>query len=329
MAEKYRKKKRLALCISIDVEEEGLFGGKYPTREATVANVPRLKKLAPLHDDFKIPLTLLCTHAVFMDRAAQKTLAHLRDNCAAEIGAHLHHWSTPPYDGLDQHGAPRKSSSMKREILAERLAALLAAGRDFQGEALESFRMGRWDMDSSWRMLLQEQGIKIDSSICPLRIFKGGPDHFSAPADPWFIGKNGLLEAPVTQIPLLPALAHAWMRFIPKNSGIKDFFHFFGALSANPFWHGPKAMRACARLHAARGGNVLSLFWHSSELMPGASPHVPDEKAAARKISAIYDFCRWLDENFILEPLTLKQLHERAGEFDFPVLENSCGNGNW
>lgn len=329
MPQKYRKKQRLALCISIDVEEEGLFGGHYPTREATVANVPRLKKLAPLYEDFKIPLTLLCAHSVFVDRAAQNVLTHLRDNCAAEIGAHLHHWSTPPHDGLDKNGNPCKSTDMKREILAQRLSTLLAAGREFQGAPLESFRMGRWDMNSSWRMLLAELGIKTDSSICPLRIFKNGPDHFAAPPDPWFIGKSGLLEVPITQIPLLPTLAKAWADLWPQNPRIKDYFHYFGALSANPFWHGPRVMRACARLHAARGGKVLSLFWHSSELMPGASPHVPDEKAAERKISQVYDFCRWLDEKFLLEPLTFRQLHERAMEFDFPVLENGRNDGDW
>ena len=273
----------LRVVVSLDVEEEGLFSGHYATSGCGVSNVSLLPRLAPLSRDLGFPLTLFCAHTVFADAGACHVLEQMRDHYGAEIGAHLHHWSTPPASPLDppHEGQPTRTDKLPRDLLRQRLATLLDAGREFQGAPLTSFRMGRWDLKDCVRPLLSEAGIKVDSSVCPLRHFPGGPDHFLAPADPyWVEGWQGapLLEAPITQIPLHPALAQLWYRACPAAS--RDKFHFWGVLSPNPFWHAPRIMRWATRLHRRRGGQVLSLFWHSSEMLPGGSPHVPDQKAA-------------------------------------------------
>lgn len=56
------EKKNLAVCISLDVEEEGLFSGSYQAWNCSVTNVQRLRKLEPLCRELGFPLTLLCTH---------------------------------------------------------------------------------------------------------------------------------------------------------------------------------------------------------------------------------------------------------------------------
>ena len=261
----------LRVVVSLDVEEEGLFSGHYATSGCGVSNVSLLPRLAPLSRDLGFPLTLFCAHTVFADAGACRVLEQMRDHYGAEIGAHLHHWSTPPASPLDppHEGQPTRTDKLPRDLLRQRLATLLDAGREFQGAPLTSFRMGRWDLKDCVRPLLSEAGIKVDSSVCPLRHFPGGPDHFLAPADPYWVEGHGgtrLLEAPVTQIPLLRPLPRLWHGLSPQGS--LDSFHFWGALSANPFWHGPRAMRWAVRLHHARGGRVLSLFWHSSEMLP-------------------------------------------------------------
>jgi len=187
--------------------------------------------------------------------------------------------------------------------------------------------MGRWDLKTCVRPLLSEAGIKVDSSVCPLRHFPGGPDHFLAPADPyWVEGWQGapLLEAPITQIPLHPALARLWYRACPAAS--RDKFHFWGVLSPNPFWHAPRIMRWAARMHRRRGGQVLSLFWHSSEMLPGGSPHVPDQKAADAVLERIHAFLSWLRETFPVQGCTASQLAELpAGTFP----ARPAGQGDW
>lgn len=324
----------LRVVISLDVEEEGLFSGRYAATGCGVRNVELLPRLAPLCRDLGFPLTLFCAYTVFASAPGRAVLARMRDDCGAEIGAHLHHWSTPPLEGARTPGEPVRTHLLPRDLLRRRLRTLLDAGRDFQSVPLTSFRMGRWDLKAEVRPLLAEEGILVDSSVCPLRAFRNGPDHFLAPADPyWVEGAPGkpLLEAPITQIPLVPGMERLWHGLTRATPQLLDRFHFFGALSANPFWHGARAMRLATRLHVRRGGRVLSLFWHSSEMLPGGSPHVPDEAAAQAALDRIFGFCVWLREHFAVEGVTATRLRALAPELGFARRDTApaSGGGDW
>ncbi len=71
-----------------------------------------------------------------------------------------------------------------------------------------------------------------------------------------------------------------WDSFFVVKSVFERPFPLFWSSKRQSFWHGPGIMRLATRLHSMRGGKVLSIFWHSSEMLPGASPHTPDEEAA-------------------------------------------------
>lgn len=314
------KKRTLYVNVSLDVEEEGLFSGTYKARDTPVYNVANLPNLAPLSRDFGLPLTLYCAWSVLSSPECRPILAKMRDEYGSEIGAHLHHWSSPPFVDAPENATPQRTDKMSRETLAQKLDSLFAEFKAATGGKPVSFRMGRWDLKRSLLPLLAERGIKADASVCPLRVFAGGPDHFLAPAKPWRVvlpGGEEMLEIPVTQIPLFPFLARLWH----KAPFYRDSFHFFGALSANPFWHSPAIWRFATKLHASRGGRVLSIFWHSSEIMRGGSPKVPDQKAVDLVLRNIFAFCEWLRENFDVRGVTSADLWKLKDEF--PVLDAS------
>lgn len=323
---------QIYVIVSLDVEEEGLFSGKYAAADCGVRNVALLTQLAPLTQDLGFPLTLFCAHTVFASSEARPHLAWMRDNCQAEIAAHLHHWSTPPLlsceeDPVQKDGTPTRTDQLPRELLRQRLRTLLDIGHDFQSAPLTSFRMGRWDLKSSVRPLLAEEGITFDSSVCPLRIFRGGPDHFLAPTTPyWLKDAPGLLESPVTQLPLHPLLARAWYQLTRKKP-MADSFHFWGALSPNPVWHSQTIMRAATKMLIRRGGKVLSLFWHSSEMLPGGSPNIPDKAAADALYKKIYNYLSWLRENYDVKGVTAAQLRAMAPSLNFGL--RPVGAGDW
>ena len=50
-------KKPRAVVVSLDVEEEGLFSGRYPREGAGLSNIPLLARLAFLPAEFGLPLT--------------------------------------------------------------------------------------------------------------------------------------------------------------------------------------------------------------------------------------------------------------------------------
>ncbi len=314
---------RLRVVVSLDVEEEGLFSGRYAATDCTVRNVSLLPRLAPLTRELGFPLTLLCTYAVFMDAEARVTLARMRDSLGAEIGAHLHHWSTPPIG--EEASPPVPTDKLPPDLFRARLRKLLKAGRDFQGEDLRSFRMGRWDLKPELFPVLAGEGLKVDSSVCPLRMFKNGPDHFLAPPDPyWPDESRGLLEVPVTQLSPVAWLPRAWHAalkpFGERGRAVTDAFRFWGAVSANPIWHCSTVMNLAASLHVERGGRVLCLFWHSSEMLPGASPHTRTQEDADALLTRIYDFLRALREKYDVLPTTLGALPEDPAAAGFPVL---------
>jgi hypothetical protein len=319
----------LYVIVSLDVEEEGLFSGRYPAAGCGVRNVALLPRLAPLTRELGFPLTLFCAYTVFDNADARRALAFMRDKCGAEIAAHLHHWSTPPLRPVSaETKTPVRTHRMGDSLLRQCLDSLLTAGRRFQGAPLTSFRMGRWDLKSTLRPLLGEFGITLDSSVCPLRAFRDGADHFLAPADPYWVdgAGQGLLESPVTQIAPAPWLARLWRKHV-RRPVLLDSFHFWGAVSANPVWHGEKIMRLATRLHVFRGGRVLHLFWHSSEMLPGASPNVPDKTASRALFKKICSFLQWLKENFTVCAVTTAQLRSAAPALNFPG--RPAGKGDW
>lgn len=325
------RKQPIRVIVSLDVEEEGLFSGRYATQDCKVENVNLLPKLAPLSHDLGFPLTLLCAYTVLTSVKACKVLAHMRDAAGAEIGAHLHHWSTPPRDPHGQDGPPERSDAMDQDLLRQRLRSLLNVGRDFQGTPLTSFRMGRWDLKARVRPMLAEEGILVDSSVSPLRAFANGPDHFLAPTDPYWVpcpDSCKLLEVPITQVAWLPALARAWYamgKALPATMRPKviDSFKFFGAMSANPVWHSLPVMRAATRTHIARGGKVISLFWHSSEMLAGASPNTPNQAAAEALLAKIHTYLVWLRDSYDVQGVTLSSLYNDPVAATFPTFPST------
>ena len=312
----------LYLAVSLDVEEDGLFGGQYARRGCSTANTASLTRLAPLCERGVRP-TLFCAHSVLADAASRSALAHARDRHGAEIGAHLHHWNTPPLtlDGpkadaaLADNAASVPAAAVSGPLMAAKLASLMAAGRDFQGAALTSFRMGRWDLHRGLWPLLAEAGILVDASVRPLHCGatpQAGPDHFNAPRDPYWVSmpEGRIFEVPLSVTPLLPCLPRLLGRAAPR---LRPGFKNWGALSLLPVYHPLWAMQAITRLFVARGGRVLSLTWHSSEMMPGGAPHLPDAAAVDRLMGKILAWTDWLMARWNVRCLTMAQLRETLG----------------
>jgi hypothetical protein len=288
------------LVLSIDVEEEGLFRGAYAATKPTVRNVAALARLSPLLEEFDLPVSLLCTHSVFADDAACRSVAEMCARHRVEIGAHLHHWNTPPFEagsaGRQGYESPGQAPA---RLLTARLASLFAAGGAFWGKPLTSFRMGRWDLHRWHWPLLAEAGVLVDASVRPLHYASRGPDHFGAPAEPYLVTVRGraILEVPLTSIPLCACVRHLAPR-MGGGSVVRGRFaasvQKWGALTLLPVYHPLWAMQAVTKRHLAQGGRVLSLTWHSSEMMPGATPHLPDAPAVERFLGKIRNYLRWL-----------------------------------
>jgi hypothetical protein len=305
----------MKLVISLDVEEEGLFSGRYP-RESGVTNVAELRRLEFIPREFGLPLTLLLSYQVANDPAACQVLARWRDLYRAEIGVHLHPWSTPPFAPLPRP-EPVPAAHIPLPLLRDKFAHLVQAVRASLGVTPASFRMGRFDFGPKVLGLLPEFGLQVDSSVVPLTL-KGPGAYFLAPADPFPL-TPGLLEVPLTLVPVVASLPRVLARLaplFPMASGrrLLSGFKYWGAAGIQPAWFPPASMRLAAGLHRRRGGRTLTLFFHSSELKPGASRLFPTEPAVAAFVAKIRAFLTWLVKTGPVEGVTLSELYQERDQ---------------
>jgi hypothetical protein len=307
----------MKLVISIDVEEEGLFFGQYPRTPPGVTNVAELTRLEFIPEEFGLPLTLLVSYHVARDPAACRVLREWRERYGAEIGVHLHPWNTPPFADLGEP-EPVPSARMPRKLLRDKFANLLTEIRTNLEAAPCSFRMGRFDAGPQIFGLLPEFELMVDSSVAPLTPKGAQAGHFLAPADPYVLEVPGaknptLLEVPITMVPVVagtPGLLLRMAGALPPAWGrrLRDGFRYVGAAGVQPAWFPLASMQLAARLHRLRGGRVLTMFFHSSELKPGASRLFPTETAVRRFVAKIRTFLTWLAESGPVEGVTLAEL---------------------
>jgi hypothetical protein len=310
------------LVISIDVEEEGLFSGQFPRTPPGARNVAQLKRLEFIPREFGFPLTLLTSYQVARDPAACVVLARWRDHYGAEIGAHLHPWNTPPFADLPEP-EPVRSERLPLPLLREKFQSLLTGLQEGLGAAPTSFRMGRFDWGPKVLSLLPEFGLKVDSSMRPLTQKKGGPDHFLAPADPFFLppagpGGAALLEAPVTLVPVCPGtprLIYRLSRRLPPRWGelLRGAFPYVAVMGPQPTMFSLPVMRWSVRRHRQEGGQVVNMYFHSSELLPGGNPLFPTEAAVSRLVRKIKKFLEWLVKRGPVQGVTLGGLYREWG----------------
>ena len=306
---------KLKVLVTIDVEEEGLFSGRYQSSNATVVNVLELSLLDPVFRGLDIRPTLLLTYQVAKYKPYHDHLLKLCEHWKGEIGAHLHPWNTPPHKKL-QYRHPIPSQLYPKEILEAKLEALLTA-LAVMGVTARSFRMGRFNLAQKMFSILERSGIEVDSSIVPTRKQYGGPEYLFAPADPYFPdpknpsipGNSSILEIPVTIIPVIPNLHRMLDRLsstFPRSVTLMSWISKnLGSIPAQPMMAPLSVLKTAVRMHHSRGGRVVTLYFHSSELLPGGCPEHRTKKDVDRFILKIGDFLSWLRNDLGAVSMTL------------------------
>ncbi|MGC8906445.1 MAG: hypothetical protein ACP5M0_03265 [Desulfomonilaceae bacterium] len=310
----------MKLVVTIDVEEEGLFQGKYDPFHAETTNVSSLELLDDVFLKWNIHPTLLITYHVAKQRRLQEFLMGLAERWGGEIGAHLHHWNTPPIRPLP-FPDPVPSECMPPELLREKLDSLFEAFEPMH-IVPRSFRMGRFSFGPKMCALLEDSPIVVDSSVAPLRTQYGGPDHLTAPIDPYMpdpldvtsFGRSRLLEVPITIVPIHPhvgrLLEKVRRRWPRTHAAVGWTASRLCSLPVQPAWTGIARLKIASALHLRRGGQVLTLFFHSSELSPAHNPLHPTVRHVQSFIKKLDTFFQWLNQRGQVECITLCQLRE-------------------
>ncbi|NNE44978.1 MAG: polysaccharide deacetylase family protein [Gemmatimonadetes bacterium] len=280
----------LSLLVTVDTEgdDEWVF-----RRTPASENVGHMQPFEDALGRLGIRATYLVTHSVAVDEAAAEILRGYHEDRGAEIGAHCHAWNTPPV--AEPEGAQLFLNELSDAAQRAKLETLTEVIVEKLGVQPKSFRGGRFGANVATMRALTELGYEVDSSVTPGVSWRrtlgvpggeGGPDYrraplhtyYQDPADPCRPGNGPLFEIPVTVVRSrrLPRLAeHAiaaqgpasFASAVVGKLGLGRMMWFYAAFQTT------EELVTAAELTAARGGDVLNMMLHSSELMPGGSPY--------------------------------------------------------
>ncbi len=302
----------MKFILSIDTEGDNQWDHGC---ELTVENLKFIPRFQDLCNKYNVTPTYLVTSEVCEDSFAKEMFCDYLQKGEAEIGAHLHPWTTPPfYDkaGLrynDVHHA--FASELSEDIVNAKIKYLTAQVEESFGERPLSFRSGRFGFDEKVGKALANNGYLIDSSVTPYISWvgqsgipqgTGGPDFLKKTAFPYTYNFNGvpLIEIPVTILPTKfplnrsEKIAGKYFKFVEKSISLRIARKFL--YKNQPLWLRPFNWMNIALFSELINESIniklpyLVMMFHSSELMPGCSNYRNNSESVEKLYDIIESF---------------------------------------
>jgi hypothetical protein len=302
----------MEFIISIDTEGDNQweFGS-----ELTVKNIQYVPRFQELCEKFGIKPTYLVTTEVCNDQYSQQLFTDYWSDGRAEIGAHLHLWTTPPFEDREgyrsndaNHGFANELSD---ELLSAKLKNLTEHITSAFGKRPTSFRSGRYGFNDRVAHHLAENGYIVDSSVTPLLSWasykglpdgEGGPDFIDRTPFPYTYGTAGktLIEIPVsilsTRFPLNRnrQLSGYFFRHVDNSFILKGFRKIL--FRDQPLWFRPNPWMTMNHFEELIDESFrinlpyIVMMFHSSELMPGCSIYRPDNDSIEKLYELLGNF---------------------------------------
>jgi hypothetical protein len=289
----------MRFIITIDTEGDNQWDHG---RDLTVENIKFVPRFQDLCDKYLIKPTYLVTSEICKDEFAKKVFSNYLKNDKAEIGAHLHSWTTPPF--LDKQGYRENdanhafASELPLSLLSKKIENLTGQIENTFGRRPTSFRSGRYGLNKNVVRELIRNSYLVDSSVTPFVNWSaqkgapdgtGGPDFISSSPFPHkFEFSDGMItEIPITILPTRfpinksKKLATFYFTKVNRYFALRAVRKFF--LEKQPVWLRPtpemnkslltELLNETSRLRLP----FITMMFHSSELMPGCSKYRPDK----------------------------------------------------
>jgi hypothetical protein len=317
---------KFILTIDTEADNQWDFG-----RDLCVENIRFVPRFQKLCEKYNIKPTYLVTSEVCEDSLAKEIFKDYLLGNKAEIGAHLHVWTTPPFQDKDGYRLNDPNHAFANEIpinlLSEKIKNLTNQVETSFGIRPLSFRSGRYGFNDDLARILTDNHYIIDSSVTPNISWSdyhgipgsaGGPDFIDKTAFPYKYDFPGgsLLEIPVTilttKFPLNRnnSIAGKYFRNVDKSIFLKVFRKLF--FRNQPLW-----LRPLPEMNIDLFDEVLTeagslklpfivMMFHSSELMPGCSKYRPDKDSVEKLFNLLERFFILL-QNKNIDSVTLTE----------------------
>lgn len=297
----------MKLILTIDTEGDNQWEHGRDLQVENIKFVPRFQGLCEKHN---IKPVYLVTSEVCEDQFAREIFSDYQIKGKAEVGAHLHSWTTPPFLDKDgyRYNDPKHAyaSDLDESLLNEKIKYLTGQIEASFGQKPTSFRSGRYGFNEKVAKVLAENYYLVDSSVTPYTNWiynidvpagKGGPDFSDKRPFPYLysFGNYSLAEIPITILPTrFPLNSNLKLaEFCFKNVGRSIILKGIRKLGFKnqPLWLRPfewstlnlfdEILNEAFRIKL----QYIVMMFHSSELMPGCSQYRPDEES----VEHLYD----------------------------------------
>ena len=312
------------LIITVDTEEEGLWSNSFRASGNTVENISGVPSFQQICDNHHLKPVYLVNSPVIEDDKASAILREIHSRGDCEIGSHIHPWNTPPVqehcDSFDSY-----LCNLDHDVQARKLKVVTDSIENRFGTRPLSFRSGRYGLDISGINLLSELGYTIDSSVCPFTDYSddGGPDFRGYPWRPYYVGEkfdqsnevnSGILEVPVsfgynwsnfdTAFKVHEALATDWLKRF-RLRGIFSRLNLLNKIKFSPEKHDATELKTLARIYSQQHNPSIVMMFHSSSLVSGHSPYVPNDVALKNFLGVIDELIDYCLNSLDMESATL------------------------
>jgi hypothetical protein len=276
----------LTILVVVDTEEEFDWHGQFNPSSVSVKNIVEQPLAQNVFDQYGVSPTYVIDYPVANDTDAVTVLRTFYDAGRCHIGAHLHPWVTPPQaDYLESRysypgNLPEFLERQKIKVLTEKIAAAF-------GRSPTVYKAGRYGIGPSTSRILQEFGYQIDASVVPYTDFSadGGPD-FGQMSNQIRRFGSSLVEMPLSVdfaglcAPLGPKLYPLLASKAGRSlhlPGIAARLGLLERLRLTPEGHTSDDMIRQLQAGIKSGRRLFMLTYHSSSLLPGATPYVRSE----------------------------------------------------
>jgi hypothetical protein len=302
----------MEFILTIDTEGDNQWNHGRNLSCDNIKYVPRFQKMC---ERYSIKPTYLVTTEVCEDSFARDLFSSYIQQNKAEIGAHLHSWTTPPF--LDRNGFRMNDRNhafaheLPEQLLHEKIEVLTRQIEAAFGKRPQSFRSGRYGFDHKVAKTLSDHSYLVDSSVTPFINWSkqkglpdgpGGPDFIGNDPLPhrYTFGSNTLLEIPLTILPTIfpfnrsVKISRFYFRYLKNNKLFKALHNKI--IGHQPLWLRPNVWMNSELFHSiVREAEKIQLpylvmMFHSSELMPGCSIYWKDEAAVGRLYEILESF---------------------------------------
>ena len=291
------------LFVVVDTEAEFDWHKPFARELTAVSAMDDIERGQEVFDRYGLrPIYVIDYPVASQPRGTHRLRAIMqRDGCA--IGAHLHPWTTPPFE---EEVSARNSypGNLPAELEERKLATLMKAIVDALGVSPVFYKAGRYGFGPSTPAALIRHGIRVDFSVLPGADLRrnGGPDFRRLEPIPYRIAGTSILSVPMTRSYVGTAPSFRLVGEAAQGTAWNKILHINAILARTGLTETitltPEGVTAAEQIRLLRamikrGTRQFVLHYHSPSLSPGHTPYARNGAEADVLLERLADICRF------------------------------------